>query len=175
MYQNKPYRLASVNFHGLVDLESDGCHRACIIELGAGADHDSALVFLDAWRGFPQFGFVYLRDDVPIEGAVRGYGHPMTCEMGQRFGLDFGIAFPGTIFKIGDKEVLWVIDHHGDMFPLTLSPTMGDHDPSFRQFHWWVLGDEMTGDYIDPAAFVTATSREFPKSYNPRGWGHLSP
>ena len=70
---------------------------------------------------------------------------------------------------MGDKEMLWVIDPDGGLVPLTLSGVSSCFS-NFRQFHWWVLGDDTTGHCIDPVAFVQSTGVERPEGYDPRGW-----
>ena len=62
-------KLSKVGHYGLVYLEDDERYRACVIEL-EGGKHCRALVFLDPWREFPKFGFVYLTADVSIKGRL---------------------------------------------------------------------------------------------------------
>ena len=83
----EPCILSEIGFSGLVELDENGAHRACILDLDEHAPHDRALVFLDAWRGFPRFGFVYLHDDVPIEGSLCHLCYPLTGDMGELTGI----------------------------------------------------------------------------------------
>lgn len=167
---DEPYEQPERYFRGLVTLGGEGNYRACILELDAEHEHRRALVFLDAWEAFPRFGFVYLKDDVPIEWASRQNAWPILGETQEMLGSQLGTATPGTIFLLGGMKVLWVINHDGTLYPLPLMIAMDDHYPGFRQFCRWEMGNRLSGNSINRVAFVQAASTDSAKGDDPRGW-----
>lgn len=157
-------------FPGLITLEEGGNYRACILELDVEHEHRRALVFLDAWKTFPRFGFVYLKDDNPIEWATRQEAWPILSEYQEPLESKLGTATPGSIFLLGGMKVLWVINPDGSLYPLPLEFVMQDYYPGFRQFRRWEMGNRLGGTSINRVAFVQAATTNSVKCYDPREW-----
>lgn len=155
-----PYKLNECDHAGIVLLDATGKNRAVVLDLSPSAEHELALVFLDRWNDIPAFAFAYITDDLAIKGEFERHVRPGICDLAEVIGFKLGRASPGTIFRFGAQSFLWVVHPDGILFPLPISSDFHDDAPGFRQYDWWLLGNDFEYTFV-PAAIVEATAADF--------------
>ena len=149
-----PIRLFSADHFGLVYLEDNWCNQACIVDLDDTAEHPKGLVFLEPWREFPKFTFIYLTEDIMIKGVTAFSGYPTTSALGQISGYNLSEStLPGEIVHKDGKEILWALDRDEVLVPLPLNTGGMEITPGHRRYQWWMLCDCSSGDFL-PVAIV---------------------
>lgn len=159
-----PWNLNECHHAALVLLDAAGKHRAVVLDLAPHAEHERALVFLDPWNDIPAFAFAYITDDLAIKGEIEQHVWPGMCDLAEVIGFELGRASPGTIFRSGTHCFLWVVHPYGSLFPLAINSDFHDDAPGFRQYDWWLLGNDFEGTFV-PATLVEASAADV-RPYN---------